>query len=111
MRSKFTTHSLFALKPGYRFYSQNLSSYGELKKQAILEIASNLTKNGKVRSAEDIYKEVIKLYPHDSEAYSALWASWLRNRKLNVSKLEMEDFLKSYSENIDGTHPFSSKHT
>lgn len=108
MRSKFTSRFIFMPKPGSRIFSTSLSHFEDLQKKTILDLAASLADEGKVRSSEDIYKLAIKRYPKEKEAYTALWESWARNRKLRVTKQEIEEFLAKYTENIkDSPQPLS----
>lgn len=88
---------------GVRFFSQQFVKNDN--KRVLLDLASDFARRGKVRTSEDIYKEVIDKHPRDIEAYNKLWCSWAHNRALRVTKSEMDEFLTKHKENFDDITP------
>lgn len=65
-----------------------------------LKIAMTLENKGKIRAAEDIYKEIISENPEYEAAYQKLWALWFRTSSLRVTKKEMDNYMNMYETHI-----------
>lgn len=115
--SRFLTHgfskkctSLTSHQIGYqslRFFKKNTTPSNEAA--LLLKLADEFAYQGKVRTSEDVYKSIIEKYPYHQEAYQKLWNSWMRNRSLNVTEKELEDFKRKYDKYINST--INSNHT
>jgi lipopolysaccharide biosynthesis regulator YciM len=79
-----------------RFFSHSSS----IDTKALLNLAHDFEKEGKVRTAEDIYKKIIASNPKCKEAYEQLMESWIRTRSLKVSQQDLKDFIKNYENNF-----------
>lgn len=80
-----------------RFFSLQNEEAGEW-----LKMATKLENKGKIRAAEDIYKEVISEIPTYQPAYQKLWELWTRTCSLKVTQKEMDNFIKMYEIHVSG---------
>ena len=99
----FTTPSINLTKT--RFFSH----YASMDTQALLQLANDFEKEGKVRTAEDIYKKIIIANPKCKEAYQHLMESWVKTRSLKVPQQELKEFVKNYESNFGTTHQDNGK--
>ena len=86
--------ALFSVRPK-RFSSDTVAP-----ESVMLALASSFEKEGKVRTAVDIYKKVIEQYPTSRQAYQMLWNVWADNCSLKVPNKEMNDFIAQYKKYI-----------
>lgn len=97
--------SLLLRKPfGVRLFSTEISNANKIDAATLLQVADSLMSSGKVKTAEDIYRNAIDVYPNCKEAYQKLWSSWITHRSLKVTEKELNDFIAKYEKYIDPTH-------
>ena len=84
----------------HRFFSSLRTAESTSEIELLTNLADGFMNKGKVRTAEDIYKNIIEKYPADKRAYEKLWDSWSTHRSLKVTEKELDMFRERYEQYI-----------